>query len=176
MTQNTDLQNPGENSGLSPAATKQVLSSLVAGLEDLGDALTYLLPLFRSLAHGDARYETEDLRLELSGGDADLVSFVYDCWTNPDSNTEEGLDLLKVLFRSISFREKAELRQKLEGRDKHTVPVTWQFRDPLAEQLAVSKGDSNLVELAIHKAQHAQMFFYKAKGILERESQKQEEA
>ena len=49
MTQSTFT--PESNSGLSPTETQQVLDGLIAGLEDLGDALTILLPLFRSLAY-----------------------------------------------------------------------------------------------------------------------------
>ena len=168
MTQNTVASSPDRNNGLSPDATQQVLNNLTAGLEDLGDALTLLLPLFRSLAYGDSRYGTEDLRAELAGGDSDLILSIYDCWTNPTADPQTGLALLQVLFRSTALREKAELQQRLESQEPRTIPLTWHTGNPLESRLTEVCGDAALAELAIDKAQQAQMFLFKAKAILER--------
>ena len=164
MIQNT----PTDPNGLSPAATKQVLDGLVAGLEDLGDALTILLPLFRSLAYRDPPPEAEALRADLSGGDGDLILSIYDRWLN-DSN--QGLALLQVLFRSVSFREQAEIQQRQQGREFQTIPLTWSTPNPLVEQMQDTQGDAELAQLAIDKAQHAQMLLLRTRALLERGQQ-----
>jgi|GEM_PF-1987228 len=168
MSQSTTVSNGDANGGLLPAETQQVLNSLIAGLEDLGDALTYLLPLFRSLACHNSRYSAQEINLALSGGDVDLVRFIHDRWAGPDPNPAEVVELLGVLVRSLSFREQAELQQRKESRDKHTIPVTWQSDRPLPQPLAATDGDVQMAEIAIYKAQHAQVLLLRAKAILER--------
>ncbi len=147
MTQNPVSSRSDSSKGLSTDTTQQALNSLIAGLEDLGDVLTILLPLFRSLAYGDSSYGPEDLNAELSGGDSDLILSIYDCWTNPTADPQAGLALLQVLFRSIALREKAELQQRLESPEKHTIPLTWHRGNPLEARLTEVRGDAELAEL-----------------------------
>ena len=167
MTQDSMTPIPDCNNGLSPTATHQVLASLIAGLEDLGDAIAILLPLFRSLAYRDSSDSVDDLSADLLGGDSDLILSIYDCWTNAVPDPQAGLALLQVLFRSTALQEKAELKQRLQSQQKHTIPLTWHADNPLAEKLTDTQGEADLAELAIHKAQHAQMLLFKAKFILE---------
>ena len=135
MSQSTLAPNGDANGSLLPAETQQVLNSLIAGLEDLGDALTYLLPLFRSLACHNSRYSSQEINLALSGGDVDLVRFIHDRWAGPDPDPAEAVELLGVLVRSLSFRERAELQQRRDSRDKRTIPLTWQSENPLPQPL-----------------------------------------